>query len=73
MSITTCTVIKKHLKKSLSRVVKRPTAMQDKSWKKEGRKKRERTENIPVDKILIDKVSSGWMGKYLALSHEAQT
>lgn len=73
MSITTCNVIKKHLKKSLSRVVKRPTAMQDKSWKKEGRKKREKTENIPVDKMLIDKVRSGWMGKYLALSHEAQT
>ena len=63
----------KNLKKSLSRVVKRPTAMQDKSWKKKGRKKREKTENIPVDKMLIDKVSSGWMGKYLALSHEAQT
>ena len=47
--------------------------MQDKSWKKEGRKKREKTENIPVDKMLIDKVSSGWMGNYLALSHEAQT
>lgn len=73
MSITTCNVIKKHLKKSFSRVVKRPTAMQDKSWKKKGRKKREKTEKIPVDKILIDKVSSGWMGKYLALSHEAQT
>ena len=72
MSITTCNVIKKHLKKSLSRAVKRPTAMQDKNWKK-GRKKREKTEKIPVDKILIDKVSSGWMGKYLALSHEAQT
>lgn len=47
--------------------------MQDKSWRKKGRKKREKTENIPVDKMLIDKVSSGWMRKYLALSHEAQT
>lgn len=40
MSITTCNVIKKRLKKSLSRVVKRPTAMQDKSWSKKGRKKK---------------------------------
>ena len=66
-------LLKNIWQKSLSRVVKRPTAMQDKSWRKKGRKKREKTENIPVDKMLIDKVSSGWMGKYLALSHEAQT
>ena len=47
--------------------------MQDKNWRKKGRKKREKTEKIPADKILIDKVSSGWMGKYLALSHDTQT
>lgn len=66
-------LLKNILQKSLSRAVKRPTAMQDKSWRNKGRKKREKTENISVDKMLIDKVSSGWMGKYLALTHEAQT
>lgn len=66
-------LLKNIWQKSLSRAVKRPTAVQDKSWRKKGRKKREKTENIPVDKMLIDKVSSSWMGKYQALSHEAQT